>query len=115
MFQTSVYFTVRRVKMGLEPPTSCGLSCIVQSTIKSETLNAHLSNVKRRLRSEWKARQKVRVAHHLPANSTGSFSHQSLAYMKAGSQYAQQVLAIIKTGAVSLCSISPTYEVVQGN
>ena len=115
MFQTSVYLTVRRVKMGLEPPTSCGLSCITQSTIKLESLNARLSTVKRTLRSEWKAKRKVRVAHHLPANSTGSISHQSLAYMKAGSQYAKQVLAIIKTGAVSLCHISPTYEVVQGD
>ncbi|XP_011657956.1 uncharacterized protein LOC101209129 isoform X1 [Cucumis sativus] len=104
---------VRRVKMGLEPPTSCGLSCIMPSTIKMESLNAHLSTVKRTLHSEWKAKQKVRVAHHLPADSTGSFSHQSLAYMKAGSQYAKQMLAIIKTGAVSLCHISPTYEVVQ--
>ncbi|XP_022950571.1 uncharacterized protein LOC111453632 isoform X1 [Cucurbita moschata] len=104
---------VRRVKMGLEPPTSCGLSCITQSTIKLESLNARLSTVKRTLRSEWKAKRKVRVAHHLPANSTGSISHQSLAYVKAGSQYAKQVLAIIKTGAVSLCHISPTYEVVQ--
>lgn len=115
MSQTLVYFTVRRVKMGLEPPTTCGLSCIMQSTIKSKTLGVHLSNVKRMLRSEWKAKRKIQVAHHLPPNSTGSFSHQSLAYMKAGSQYAKQVLAIIKTGAVSFCHISPTYEVVQGD
>lgn len=104
---------VRRVKMGLEPPTSCGLSCIMQSTIKMESLNAHLSTVKQTLRTEWKAKRKVEVAHHLPANSTGSFSHQSLAYMKAGSQYAKQILAIIKTGAISLSHISPTYEAVQ--
>ncbi|XP_038883502.1 uncharacterized protein LOC120074448 isoform X3 [Benincasa hispida] len=104
---------VRRVKMGLEPPISCGHSCITQSTIKMESLNAHLSTVKQTLQSEWKAKRKVRVAHHLPTNSTGSFSHQSLAYMKAGSQYGKQIFAIIKTGTVSLCHISPTYKVVQ--
>lgn len=105
------HLTVRRVKIGLDPPSGCSLTPI-QSLIKSESLHARFSNVKSALHSAWAPIKQVHLSPQVPPNS--SFSVQSVAYARASTKYMKQTSALVKTGATSLfCSSSP-YEVVHG-
>ncbi|OUZ99781.1 hypothetical protein BVC80_9065g56 [Macleaya cordata] len=102
---------VRKVKMGLEPPTGCSISSFHPPTIKWEYLRYRLSNLQSTLTSGWQALRRVRVQPRIPAN--GSFSGRSLAYVHASSHYIKQVSGLLKTGVTTLRSRSSSYEVVQ--
>ncbi|KAM1203766.1 hypothetical protein ACFX13_020079 [Malus domestica] len=101
---------VRRIKMGLDPPTGCSISSIRPPVIKLESIRHHLSSFQSTIASGWQALRKIRVAPRVPAN--GSFSRQSLAYVHAGTQYIKQVSGLLKTGVTSLRDSSSSYEVV---
>ncbi|XP_055829046.1 uncharacterized protein LOC129897964 isoform X1 [Solanum dulcamara] len=101
---------VRKVKMALDPPTGCSFSTLKPPKVKLEAIRAQLSNVKSTLSSEWGAIRKVRVAPRIPPN--GSLSHQSLAYLHAGTRYVKDVSGILKLGVTTLRSHSASYEVV---
>ena len=100
-------WTVRKVKMGLDPPPGCSLSIV-----KIESLHQRFSKVNSMLYSGWEALRKVRVTPNAPAN--GSLSRQSLAYLQASSQYVKEVSKLLKTGVTTLRSNSTSYEVVPG-
>ncbi|OIT28396.1 PREDICTED: uncharacterized protein LOC109212700 [Nicotiana attenuata] len=102
---------VRKVKMGLDPPTGCSFSSLKTPKIKMESVRYHLSNLRSTFSSGWQAVRKVRFAPRMPAN--GSFSRQSLAYMQASTQYIKQVSGLLKIGVTSLRSSPSSYEVVQ--
>ncbi|GAB2219633.1 hypothetical protein Droror1_Dr00007270 [Drosera rotundifolia] len=55
--------------------------------------------------------RRVPFAVHKPAN--GSFSHKSLAYVKAGTGYIKQVSGLLKVGVTTLRQNSSSYEPVQ--
>ncbi|KAM3360547.1 putative protein isoform X1 [Capsicum galapagoense] len=101
---------VRKVKMALDPPTGCSFSALKPPKVKLEAIRAQLSNVKSTISSEWGAIRKVRVAPRIPPN--GSLSHQSLAYLHAGTRYVKDVSGILKLGVTTLRSSSTSYEVV---
>lgn len=107
-----LYFTVRKVKMGLEPPTGCSMSSVITNKIKIESVRHHFSSFQSKLSSGWHALRKVRFIPHLPAN--GSLTQQSLAYVHASTRYIQQVSGLLKVGVTTLRSSSSSYEVVQG-
>ncbi|PIA46481.1 hypothetical protein AQUCO_01500196v1 [Aquilegia coerulea] len=100
---------VRRVKMGLDPPTGCSFSSLKPTKDKMESMRYRLSNLQSTLSSGWEALRKVRVAPRIPAN--GSFSQHSLAYMHASTQYIKQVSELLKIGVITLRNRS-SYEVV---
>lgn len=101
--------TVRKVKIGLEPPPSCfGLSTLKSSIIENESLQRRYLNVKSTLSSTCKSIKGVRVAPQVPVN--GSLSHRSLAYLHAGTKYMKQVSEVLKIGATNLCSTSSSYD-----
>ncbi|CAN4114847.1 unnamed protein product [Withania somnifera] len=101
---------VRKVKMALDPPTGCSFSTLKPPKVKLEAVRAQLSNVKSTLSSEWGAIRKVRVTPRIPPN--GSLSHQSLAYLHAGTRYVKDVSGILKLGVTTLRSSSASCEVV---
>ncbi|KAM1014194.1 hypothetical protein EV1_043720 [Malus domestica] len=101
---------VRRIKMGLDPPTGCSISALRPPVIKLESIRYHLSSFQSTLASGWQALRNIRVAPRVPSN--GSFSRQSLAYVHAGTQYIKQVSGLLKTGVTSLRDSSSSYEVV---
>lgn len=98
--------------MALDPPTGCSFSALKPPKVKLEAIRAQLSNVKSTISSEWGAIRKVRVAPRIPPN--GSLSHQSLAYLHAGTRYVKDVSGILKLGVTTLRSSSTSYEVVPG-
>ncbi|KAL5705885.1 hypothetical protein ACHQM5_024118 [Ranunculus cassubicifolius] len=100
---------VRKVKMGLDPPTGCSFSTLKPRKEKMESLRYRLSNLQSTVSSGCHALSKVRVSPRVPANS--SFSQKSLAYMHASSQYIKQVSELLKIGFTTLRN-SPSYEVV---
>ncbi|TMW99778.1 hypothetical protein EJD97_001966 [Solanum chilense] len=102
---------VRKVKMGLNPPTGCSFSSLKTPKIKIESVRYHLSNMRSSISSGWRAIRKVHFAPRVPAN--GSFSRQSLAYMQASTQYVKQVSGLLKIGVTSLRSNPSSYDVVQ--
>ncbi|KAK4359130.1 hypothetical protein RND71_021359 [Anisodus tanguticus] len=102
---------VRKVKMGLDPPTGCSFSSLKTPKIKMESVRYHLSNMRSSISYGWGAIRKVHFAPRVPAN--GSFSRQSLAYMQASTQYIKQVSGLLKIGATSLCSSPSSYDIVQ--
>ncbi|XP_057442468.1 uncharacterized protein LOC130734157 [Lotus japonicus] len=103
---------VRKIKVGLEPPTGCSVSSLMTHKIKMESVRYHLSNMQSTLSSGWQALKKVRFAPRLHAN--GSLARQSLAYVHASTRYIQQVSGLLKAGVTtSLRSSSSSYEVVQ--
>uniref|UniRef100_A0A5B6Z999 Pesticidal crystal cry8Ba protein n=1 Tax=Davidia involucrata TaxID=16924 RepID=A0A5B6Z999_DAVIN len=103
---------VRKVKMGLDPPTGCNFTSLKPHMVKLESLRFHVSNINSTLSSGWGALRKVRVASQIPANS--SFLRQSLAYLHAGTQYIKEVSGLLKVGATTLHNSSTSsYEVVQ--
>ncbi|KAF7817017.1 uncharacterized protein G2W53_030986 [Senna tora] len=91
---------VRKVKLGLEPPSGCSISSLKAPTIKMESVRRNFSSFQSTLSSGWQALRKIRFAPRIPAN--GSFARQSLAYVHASTRYIQQVHS------------PSSYEVVQG-
>lgn len=103
---------VRKIKVGLEPPTGCSITALRPPVIKLEAIRSRFSSLQSTITSGWQALRNIRVAPRVPAN--GSFSRQSLAYVQAGTQYIKQVSGLLKTGVTTLRSNSSSYEVVQG-
>ncbi|CAK9169170.1 unnamed protein product [Ilex paraguariensis] len=102
---------VRKVKMGLDPPTGCSFSSLKPPRVKLESLRFRLSHIKSTLSSEWEALRKVRVAPRIPSN--GSFSQQSLAYVHAGTRYVKEMSELLKIGLTTMHNGSSSYEIVQ--
>lgn len=102
---------VRKVKVGVDPPTGCSMSSIVTHKIKMDSMQYHFSNLQSKLSSGWHALRKVRFVPHLPAN--GSLTHKSLAYVHASTRYIQQVSGLLKVGVTTLRNSSSSYEAVQ--
>lgn len=107
-------FPVRRVRMGLDPPTGCTYASFKStSTVKLESLQLRLSNVKSALSSERKVLKCERVTPVMAVNS--SFLDQSVAYVVVRSRrYMKELPELIKAGFSAWKSSSPSYEVVQG-
>ncbi|KAL0423145.1 UNVERIFIED_CONTAM: hypothetical protein Sradi_0849300 [Sesamum radiatum] len=104
---------VRKVKMGLEPPTGCAFASIKSSSmVKLESLQLRLSNVKSIVCSERKALRRERVTPVITVN--GSLFHQRMAYVIVGTRrYLKEVPELIKIGFNAWRSSSSSYEVVQ--
>lgn len=103
---------VRKIKVGLDPPTGCSILALRPPVIKLESIRSRFSSLQSTITSGWQALRNIHVAPRIPAN--GSFSRQSLAYVHAGTQYIKQVSGLLKTGVTTLRSSSSSYEVVQG-
>ncbi|VFQ79021.1 unnamed protein product [Cuscuta campestris] len=102
---------VKKVKMAMDPPTGCGFSSLNAPHVKMDCVRNHFFNLQSSIISGWKALRKIRFAPQAPRN--GSFSHQSLAYMQASTQYLKQVSGLLKIGVTSLRSSPSSYETVQ--
>ncbi|RZB69596.1 uncharacterized protein LOC114384975 [Glycine soja] len=103
---------VRKVKMGLDPPTGCSMSSIMTHNIKMESVRHRFSNLQSSLSAGWQALRRIRFLPRLPAN--GSLARQSLAYVHASTRYIQQVSGLLKVGVVTtLRNNSSSYEVGQ--
>lgn len=98
--------------MTLDPPTGCNFSSIKPPKIKLETVKRHVFNVKSKISSGWKAVRRIPFSPQVPVDN--SLSSQSLAYMKASTQYIKQVSGLLKNGVSSLRNTSSTKEVLQG-
>lgn len=109
---TIVHFAVRKVKMVLDPPTGCSISYLKPPMKKLESVRVRLSSMKSVLSSEWESYRRVRVPPRLP--SSGTFSHQSLAYMNVGTKYLKELPELLKIGATAFRNSSASFEVVQG-
>lgn len=107
-------FAVRKVKMGLEPPTGCAFSTIKStSKVKLENIQLRLSNVKTIVTSERRSLRRDRITPMVTVN--GSLVNKSLAYMIVGTQrFAKEVPELIKISYNAWRSTSSKYEVVQG-
>lgn len=114
LFFIIIYFAVRRVRMGLDPPTGCTYASFKStSTVKLESFQLRLSNVKSALSSERKVLKRERVTPVVAVK--GSLLDQSLAYIIVRSRrYMKEVPELIKAGFSAWRSSSSTYEVVQG-
>ncbi|KAG8383591.1 hypothetical protein BUALT_Bualt04G0029700 [Buddleja alternifolia] len=104
---------VRKVKMGVEPPTGCSFTSLKSSSIvKLESFQLRLSNVKAIVSSEKKALRKEHITPMMTVN--GSLLPQSMAYIIVGTRrYLKEVPELIKTGFNAWRSSSTSYEVVQ--
>ncbi|KAL9255246.1 hypothetical protein AKJ16_DCAP02481, partial [Drosera capensis] len=102
---------VRKVKMGVDLPTGCSFNSFKAPKIQLESARNHFKNVQSKFSSGWMALRRVQFVVHKPASS--SFSHKSLAYVKAGTRYMKQVSGLLKVGATTLRQNSSSYEPVQ--
>ncbi|EYU23672.1 hypothetical protein MIMGU_mgv1a027112mg, partial [Erythranthe guttata] len=104
---------LRKVRMGLDPPTGCAFASLTSSSsVKLESLQLRLSNVKSVFSSERKALKRERVKPIMTVN--GSLLHQSMAYVVVGARrYLREVPELIKSGFNAWRSSSSSYEVVQ--
>ncbi|KAA0038672.1 uncharacterized protein E5676_scaffold455G005750 [Cucumis melo var. makuwa] len=102
---------VRKVKMGLDPPTGCNILALRTPAVNLETIKYQFSSFQSAVASGWHALHKIRVAPRIPPNS--SLSRQSMAYVHASTQYIKQVSKVLKAGVTTLRSSSSSYEVVQ--
>ncbi|XP_023524025.1 uncharacterized protein LOC111788085 isoform X1 [Cucurbita pepo subsp. pepo] len=102
---------VRKVKMGLDPPTGCNILSLKSPVVNLETIKYQFSSFQSAVVSGWHALNKIRVAPRIPVNS--SLSRQSMAYVHASTQYIKQVSKVLKAGVTTLRSSSTSYEVVQ--
>ncbi|MFS7949200.1 hypothetical protein Hanom_Chr06g00568791 [Helianthus anomalus] len=100
---------VRKVKMAVDPPTGCSCASIKPPKVKTETVKRQLANLQSKVSSGWRAVRNIHFSPRVPAN--GSFSHHSMAYMQASSQYIKQVSGLLKVGVSTLRSSSSGYEV----
>ncbi|KAJ0981455.1 hypothetical protein J5N97_009710 [Dioscorea zingiberensis] len=101
---------VRKVRMSLDMPSGCSFSSFKSPSVNLESLRYRISNLQSTFSSGWESLRKIRVLHRLPAN--GSFSRNSLAYVRASTQYIKQVSALLRTGVTTLRN-SSSYEIVQ--
>lgn len=103
---------VRKVRMGLDPPTGCSFGSVKAPVINMESARLQLSKVQRSVLSGWHALRRVRFVLHKPAD--GSLSRKSLAYVQASSQYLKQVSGLLKVGVVTtLRNSASSYEPAQ--
>ncbi|XAR73471.1 hypothetical protein NMG60_11007444 [Bertholletia excelsa] len=102
---------VRKVKMAVDQPVGCSFSSLKPQTVKLESLQLRMGNVKSTLSSGWETIRRVRVVPHIPVNS--SYLNQSLAYLHAGSRYIKEVSGLLKAGVTSLRKSSSSREAVQ--
>lgn len=103
---------VRKVRVGLDPPTGCSFGPVKAPVIKLESARLQLSKVQRSVLSGWHALRRVRFVLHKPAE--GSLSKKSLAYVQASTQYLKQVSGLLKVGVVTtLRHSASSYEPVQ--
>ncbi|XP_021740327.1 uncharacterized protein LOC110706680 [Chenopodium quinoa] len=103
---------VRKVRMGLDPPTGCSFGSVKAPVINMESARSQLSKVQRSVCSGWHALRRVRFVLHKPTD--GSLSKKSLAYVQASSQYLKQVSGLLKVGVVTtLRNSASSYEPVQ--
>ncbi|KAL8549227.1 hypothetical protein ACS0TY_008177 [Phlomoides rotata] len=104
---------VRRVRMGLDPPTGCTYASFkASSNVKLESFQFRLSNVKSSVSSERKVLKRERVTPVIAVN--GSLLDQTLAHIIVRSRrYMKEVPELIKAGFSAWRSSSSSYEVVQ--
>ncbi|KAJ8765800.1 hypothetical protein K2173_014922 [Erythroxylum novogranatense] len=102
---------VRSVKMGLDSPPSCNFLYLNPHVMKIESIRRQISNLNSTLFSGWEEVRKVRVNPRVPPN--GSFSQQSMAYVRASTQYIKEVSRLIKSRTTTLRTSPSSYEVVQ--
>lgn len=102
---------VRKVRMALDPPTGCNFSSIKPPKVKLESIQRHFYNLQSKCSSGWQAVRRIPFTPRVPVD--GSFSHKSLAYMQASTQYVKQVSGLLKTGVSSLRRPSLANEIVQ--
>ncbi|GMH00239.1 hypothetical protein Nepgr_002078 [Nepenthes gracilis] len=102
---------VRKVRMGLDPPTGCSFASLKAPTLSLESARNHLSNLQIRLSSGWQAVRRICLVLDKPAGC--SFSRKSLAYVQAGTQYIKQVSGLLKVGVTTLRQNSSSFEPLQ--
>ncbi|CAA0812514.1 Unknown protein [Striga hermonthica] len=104
---------VRKVRMGVEPPTGCSFTSIKSSSmVKLESLQLRLSNMKSIVTAERKALRRDRIIPVMTVN--GSLLPQKMAYIIVGTRrYLKEVPELIKIGFSAWRSTSASYEVVQ--
>ncbi|KAK6150353.1 hypothetical protein DH2020_015285 [Rehmannia glutinosa] len=104
---------VRKVKMGLEPPTGCTFTSLKSSSmVKLESFQLRLSNVKAIVSAERRASRRERITPVMTVN--GSLLNQSMAYIIVGTRrYLKEVPELIKISFNAWRSSSSSYEVVQ--
>ncbi|KAL3630223.1 hypothetical protein CASFOL_023207 [Castilleja foliolosa] len=104
---------VRKVKMGVDPPTGCTFTSVKSSSmVKLETFQLRLSNMKSIVTAERKALRKDRIIPVMTVN--GSSMPQSIAYIIVGARrHLKEVPKLFKIGFNAWCSTSSSYEVVQ--
>ncbi|KZV53773.1 hypothetical protein F511_00039 [Dorcoceras hygrometricum] len=104
---------VRKVKMGMDPPTGCTFSSLKSSSsIKLESLQLRLTNVKSIISSERRALKTERVSPIVNVN--GSLLQQSMTYVIVGTRrYAKEVPKLLKIGLNAWRSSTTSYEMVQ--
>ncbi|KAK6154180.1 hypothetical protein DH2020_013819 [Rehmannia glutinosa] len=104
---------VRKVKMGMDPPTGCAFASLKSTSIvKLDSIQHKLSNVKSVVSSERKTLRRERVTPVVTVN--GSLVHQSMAYIIVGTRrYLKEVPELIKVGFNAWRSSSTSYEEVQ--
>ncbi|KAL2584785.1 hypothetical protein AAZV13_14G148900 [Glycine max] len=61
---------VRKVKMGLDPPTGCSMSSIMTHNIKMESVRHRFSNLQSSLSAGWQALRRIRFLPRLPPGSS---------------------------------------------
>ncbi|XP_076884501.1 uncharacterized protein LOC143533654 [Bidens hawaiensis] len=102
---------VRKVRMGVDPPTGCNFSSLKPPKVKLETVKRHCATVQSKMSSGWQAVKRIPFSPRKPIN--GSFSLHSLAYMQASGQYIKQISGLLKSGVSSLRTTSSANEVLQ--
>ncbi|KAL6575879.1 hypothetical protein OROHE_000350 [Orobanche hederae] len=104
---------VRKVKMGVEPPTGCAFTSLKSSSVvKLESFQLRLSNMKSIVSAERKALQRDRIIPVMTVN--GSLIPQKMAYIIVGTRrYLREVPELLKIGFSAWRSTSSSYEVVQ--
>ncbi|GER26185.1 maturase K [Striga asiatica] len=104
---------VRKVRMGVEPPTGCSFTSIKSSSmVKLESLQLRLSNMKSIVTAERKALRRDRIIPVMTVN--GSLLPQKMAYIIVGTRrYLKEVPELIKIGFSAWRSTSASSEVVQ--
>ncbi|KAK9758272.1 hypothetical protein RND81_01G219800 [Saponaria officinalis] len=102
---------VRKVRMGMDPPTGCSFSSLNMKGPVVESTRLQLSKLQRTVVSGWNALRRVRFVLQKPAE--GSLSKKSLAYVHASTHYIKQVSGLMKVGVTTLRHNASSYETVQ--
>ncbi|GFP83698.1 hypothetical protein PHJA_000513300 [Phtheirospermum japonicum] len=104
---------VRKVKMGVDPPTGCTFTSVkLSSMVKLDTFQLRLSNMKSVVTAERKTIRRDRIIPVMTVN--GSSMPQSMSYIIVGARrYLKEVPELIRIGFSAWRSTSSSYEVVQ--